>query len=60
MESRIEILDRLAKKHGNKDGINDFTEFIHFYSAEAVIMLTRIAMAEYARQSINEINNKKK
>lgn len=33
MESRIQILDRLARKFGKKDNISSFEEFVRFYES---------------------------
>ena len=49
-ESRVEILDRLAKKVGGKDGVETFEDFLVRYNSDAVIILVRQAMAEYSRQ----------
>ena len=56
MESRIQILDRLSKKWGAKDSVENFDEFCKFYNSQAILQLVYIAMAEYVKQ---EINNKK-
>lgn len=56
-ESRIEILDRLAYKHSrNNSAINvdTFEDFVNAFTAEAVIILVRLAMAEYLIQSIKD------
>lgn len=50
MESRIQILDRLSRKWGAKDSIENFKEFCQFYNADAIEQLVYIAMLDYVRQ----------
>jgi hypothetical protein len=50
MESRIQILDRLAIKFGKKDNISSFEEFVRFYESSAVTMLVYQAMIVHSRQ----------
>lgn len=49
-ESRIEILDRLAKKWGSKDFIQSFDEFCTFYDSKAITTLVYLAMVDYNKQ----------
>lgn len=57
MEKRIEILDRVAKRFGEKKGIGNFKEFIEFMDSESVIAIVRIAMADYALQEVRNQSN---
>jgi hypothetical protein len=50
--SRIQILDRLSKKWGEKDGITNFSEYCDFYNSEAILKLVYQAMEQYAQQEI--------
>ena len=54
MESRIQILDRLAHKWSRNNSecisVDTFDEWLIFYDSKATIQLVYIAMAEYARQ----------
>lgn len=54
MESRIEILNRLAHKWSRMNPkcvkVDTFEEWLIFYDAEATIKLVYIAMSEYANQ----------
>lgn len=60
MESRIQILDRLAHKwsRNNPDCIvvDTFEEWLKFYDSDATIQLVYIAMQEY-RISKNDKHN---
>jgi len=51
MESRIEILDRLAHKYSRNNPdcvvVDTFEQWLDFYDAEATIRLVYIAMLEY-------------
>lgn len=58
MESRIEILDRLSVRFGKEFDIKNFNEFLIMYNKDAIILLVRKAMAEYANQIF--INDKHK
>lgn len=49
-ESRIQILDRLSKKLGKKDGVKNWKEWVAYYDFEAVTLLVYQAMMEYATQ----------
>lgn len=60
MESRIEILDRLAKKWSSKENctpVHDFEQWLSIYDADATIQLVYIAMQEYANQE-NKVTTK--
>ena len=52
MESRIQILDRLAKKWSRNNpeciAVDTFDEWLLYYDSEATIKLVYIAMQEYA------------
>lgn len=50
MESRIQILNRLARKFGKRDNIISFEEFVKFYDAKAVTMLVYQAMIVHSRE----------
>jgi len=56
MESRIQILDRLAHKwsRNNPDciAVDTFDEWLKIYDSEVTIRLVYIAMQEYAKQSL--------
>lgn len=56
MESRIQILDRLAHKwsRNNSDciAVETFDEWLKIYDSEATIRLVYIAMHEYAKQRL--------
>lgn len=51
MEARIEILDRLSKKYGKHFEVENFEELIMLCDRMTVIIVVRLAMAEYANQS---------
>nr|WP_298657101.1 hypothetical protein [uncultured Flavobacterium sp.] len=51
MEARIEILDRLSKKYGKHFEIDNFEELITLCDKTTIIIVVRLAMAEYANQS---------
>lgn len=54
MESRIEILNRLAKKYSDKEGfwqVETFEEWLLHYDPQATIILVRLAMQEYCQQN---------
>jgi len=53
MESRIQILDRLSKKWGQRVNplIESFEDFCVCFESEAVLQLVYMAMAEYSKQS---------
>lgn len=61
MESRIEILNRLAKKfsHGKPNCIpvDTFEDWLMFYDSAATIILVRAAMGIYSTQELK--NNDK-
>lgn len=57
-ESRIQILDRLSKKSGEKDGIVNFKEFCEYYNSDAMLQLVYLAMAEYDRQTMRSMYSK--
>jgi hypothetical protein len=50
MEARIEILDRLSKKYGKHYEVDSFEELIMYCDKLTVIIVVRLAMAEYANQ----------
>lgn len=50
MESRIQVLDRLARKYGKRDQITSFEHFVDFYDAKAVVMLVYQAMIAHSNQ----------
>lgn len=52
MESRIQVLDRLARKYGKRDQITSFEHFVDFYDAKAVTMLVYQAMFVYSNQGL--------
>ena len=52
MKSRIEILDELAVKWGNKDGCESFEEYCQIYSTEAIITLVMQAMNQIELQGM--------
>lgn len=58
LESRIQILDRLSKKWGEKDSVENFTEFCMLYNPEAITQLVYLAMAAYDRQTIKSMYSK--
>ena len=56
MESRIQILDRLAYKWSRNNpeciAVDTFDEWLLYYDPEATIKLVYIAMQEYAKPSL--------
>lgn len=50
MESRIEILDRLAVKHRTTDVVESFEDMLNFEDNFRVIIIVRLAMDEYSKQ----------
>ncbi len=50
MEARIEILDRLSIKYGKAFEIESFEELVKLCDSMTVIIIVRLAMAEYANQ----------
>jgi len=56
MESRIQILDRLAHKWSRNNpeciAVETFDEWLLYYDSEATIKLVYIAMQEYAKPSL--------
>jgi len=52
MKSRIEILDELAVKWGNKEGCESFEDYCHIYSTEAIITLVMLAMNQIELQGM--------
>ena len=56
MESRIQILDRLARKWSRNNpeciAVDTFDEWLLYYDSEATIKLVYIAMQEYAKPSL--------
>ncbi len=58
LESRTDILDRLAIKFGKKDNIEGFRDFIETYNYDAVIVIVRQAMAEYENQGNKSMYSK--
>ncbi len=60
MESRKQILDRLAKKWGQKTNplVENFDDFQIFFNSDAVFQLVYMAMAEYSKQSRINSNEK--
>lgn len=50
MESRIEILDRLAIKHRTTDVVESFEDLLNFEDNLRVIIVVRLAMLEYSNQ----------
>jgi len=50
MEARIEILDRLSKKHGKHFDVQSFEELVKLCDTMTVIIVVRLAMAEYLIQ----------
>jgi hypothetical protein len=54
MESRIQILDRLAYKWSRKNEkctpVETFDDWLNIYDSDATIRLVYIAMHEYAKQ----------
>ena len=58
MESRIQILDRLAYKwsrnNENCTPVDTFDDWLNVYDSDATIKLVYIAMHEYARQKNNK------
>ena len=54
-ESRIEILDRLSKKWGEKDSVINFKEFCEYYDSDAMLQLVYLAMSEYERQGTKQM-----
>ncbi len=63
LESRIDILDRLSIKYGKHFEVESFEELIKLCDSMTVIIVVRLAMAEYERQttktmySKNEVGN---
>ncbi len=61
MESRIEILNRLAYKNSRNVldciTVDTFEEWLEIYSSDATIHLVQIAMLEYAKQNLNTKNS---
>lgn len=58
LESRIQILDKLSKKWGEKDGIVNFKEFCEYYNSDAILQLVYLAMGEYDRQNTRSMYSK--
>lgn len=58
LESRVEILDRLAKKFANKNYIETFSDFCTYFNPDAITQLVRIAMQEYELQTIKSMKSK--
>lgn len=52
MKSRIQILDELSVKWGNKDGCESFMEFCQMYSPDAIITLVMTAMTQIELQGM--------
>lgn len=58
MESRVEILDRLAKKWSRNNpeciAVETFEEWLIYYDYNATLRLLYIAMNDYAKQRSNK------
>jgi hypothetical protein len=50
MEARIEILDRLSKRYGKHIEVENFEDLIMLCDNRTIIIVVRLAMAEYANQ----------
>ena len=57
-ESRIEILDRFSIKYGKHFEIDNFQELIRVCDTMTVIIVVRLAMAEYEQQGIRQMYSK--
>ncbi len=51
MEARIEILNRLSVKYGKCFLVEDFEQLLKLCDTMTVILVVRLAMAEYSNQS---------
>ena len=57
-ESRIVILDRLSVKYGKHFQVDNFEELIKLCDTTTVIIVVRLAMAEYDRQTMRSMYSK--
>jgi hypothetical protein len=62
MESRIQILDRLSKKWGQRVNplVENFDDFCVCFDSKAILQLVYMAMAEYSKQSRKHSNEKER
>ncbi len=58
LESRIEILDRLSVKYGKHFEVENFEELIRVCDKLTVVIVVRLAMAEYEKQTIKTMYSK--
>jgi hypothetical protein len=57
-ESRIEILDRLSVRYGKHFEVDNFEELIKLCDTKTVIIVVRLAMSEYERQTMKLMYSK--
>lgn len=57
-ESRIEILDRLSKKYGKHFEVETFEELIKLCDTLTIVIVVRLAMSEYEKQTIKSMYSK--